>query len=211
MFFTPEWMVRVEVKQFDEFGWFSREFGLEFSGFREIDLQVQESDTLFRIDECVFKSGADCIHECYQGFKLGMGAQKIEENVINETFPKVDQVEEIYDYGAFLLAHAQIDIRGSYASSHGGAIDLVHMRVHEFEGAMFQDEVEYDKHYMGWWTVFGYQMLLFFHEVNHSCYAFFMWNVCVQGHNIRFDQDGIEWEGWEFFSEVEKMFCVFEV
>ena len=34
-----------------------------------------------------------------------MGAQKIEENVINETFPKVDSVEEIYDYGAFLFAH----------------------------------------------------------------------------------------------------------
>ena len=29
------------------------------------------------------------------------------------------------------------------------------MRVHEFEGAVFEDEVEYDMHYMGQWTVFG--------------------------------------------------------
>ena len=29
------------------------------------------------------------------------------------------------------------------------------MRVHEFEGAVFEDEVEYDMHYMGQWTVCG--------------------------------------------------------
>ena len=29
------------------------------------------------------------------------------------------------------------------------------MRVHEFEGAVFEDEVEHDMHYMGQWTVCG--------------------------------------------------------
>ena len=43
------------------------------------------------------------------------------------------------------------------------------MRVHEFEGAMFEDEIEYYVHYMGWW------------------------------------------KEREFFDEVEKMFCVFDV
>ena len=27
------------------------------------------------------------------------------------------------------------------------------MHVHEFEDAMFEDEIEYDGHYMGRWTV----------------------------------------------------------
>ena len=75
---------------------------------------------------------------------------------------------------------------------------------------MFEDEIEYDTHYMGWWTVYGQQVLLF-REVNQGCYAFFVWNVCVQGHDISCDQEGIGWEGWEFFNEVEKMFCVFDV
>ena len=43
--------------------------------------------------------------------------------------------------------------RLEYPSSHGGEKDLVHMHVHEFEGAMFEDEIEYDVHYMGRWTV----------------------------------------------------------
>ena len=51
------------------------------------------------------------------------------------------------------------------------------MRVHEFEGAMFEDEIEYYVHYMGRWAVCGQQVLVFFHEVNRSCYAFFVWNV----------------------------------
>ena len=85
------------------------------------------------------------------------------------------------------------------------------MRVHEFEGAMFEDEIEYYVHYMGWWAVCGQQVLVFFHEVNHGCYAFFVWNVCVQGRDISCDQEGIGWKGWQFFDEVEKMFCVFDV
>ena len=85
------------------------------------------------------------------------------------------------------------------------------MRVHEFEDAMFEDEIEYDAHYMGWWAVCGQQVLVFFHEVNHGCYAFFVWNVCVQGRDISCDQEGIGWKGWEFFDEVKKMFCVFDV
>ena len=84
------------------------------------------------------------------------------------------------------------------------------MRVHEFEGAMFEDEIEYYAQYMGWWAVCG-QVLVFFHEVNHGCYAFFVWNVCVQGRDISCDQEGIGWKGWEFFDEVEKMFCVFDL
>ena len=42
---------------------------------------------------------------------------------------------------------------GSHSSSNEGATDLVYMRVHEFEGAMLEDEIEYDAHYMGRWTV----------------------------------------------------------
>ena len=85
------------------------------------------------------------------------------------------------------------------------------MRAHEFEGAMFEDEFKYYAHYMGWWAVCGQQVLVFFYEVNRSCYAFFVWNVCVQGRDTSCDQDGIGWNGWEFFNEVEKMFCVFDM
>ena len=84
------------------------------------------------------------------------------------------------------------------------------MRVHEFEGAVFEDEVEYDMHYMGQWTVCGQQVLVFFHEVNQGCYAFFVWNVCVQGCDISCNQEGIGWERWEFFNVVENVFCVFD-
>ena len=38
--------------------------------------------------ECVFNGGANCIHKCHQGIKLG--AQENEEDVINKMFPKVD-------------------------------------------------------------------------------------------------------------------------
>ena len=200
----------MEVKQCHAAGWFSVDFRFKFSGFRKIDLHVQESDSLFGVGKCVFDGGADCIHECHQGVKLGVGAQE-NEDVINKTFPKVDQVEESQDYGAFFLSHEQIGIGGRHPSSHGGTLDLVYMRVHEFEGAMFEDEIEYYAHYMGWWAVCGQQVLVFFHEVNHGCYAFFVWNVCVQGRDISCDQEGIGWKGWEFFDEVEKMFCVFDV
>ena len=134
--------------------------------------------SVFGIGACVFDGGANCIHECHQGFVLGKGAQENKENVINETFPKEDQVEASQDYCAFLLADEQIGIVGSHPSCHGGAKDLVYMRAHEFEGAMFGDEVEYDAHYMGQWTVWGQQVPLFFHKVNHSCYAFSVQNVC---------------------------------
>ena len=53
------------------------------------------------------------------------------------------------------------------------------MRVHEFEGAMFEDEIEYYTNYMRQWTVCGQEVLVFCHEVNYSCYASFVWNVCV--------------------------------
>ena len=85
------------------------------------------------------------------------------------------------------------------------------MHVHEFEGAIFEDEIECNAHDMEQWTVCGQQVLAFLHEVNHGCYPFFVWNVCVQERGISYDQEGIEWEGWEFFSEVEEMFCVFDV
>ena len=140
--------------------------------------------------ECVFNSGADCVHECHQGVELRVGALENEENVINETFPKLDQVEESQDYGAFFLVHEQIGIGGSHPGSHGGTKDLVHMRVHEFEGAMFEDEIEYYTNYMRQWTVCGQEVLVFCHEVNYSCYASFVWNVCVQGRDISCDQEG---------------------
>ena len=114
-FFTAEWMVRMEVNQYHAVGWFSIEFRFKLYGFRKIDLHVQESDSLFGIGECVFVDGADYIHECHQGVELGVGAQENEENVINKTFPKVDQVEESQDYGAFFLSHEQIGIGGGGA------------------------------------------------------------------------------------------------
>ena len=60
---------------------------------------------MFGVGESVINSGTDCIHECHQGVELGMGTQENEENVVNETFPKVDQVKESQDNGAFILAH----------------------------------------------------------------------------------------------------------
>ena len=44
---------------------------------------------------------------------------------------------------------------GSHPGFHEGTKDLVYTRVHEFEGAIFEDEIAYDKHYMGRWTVCG--------------------------------------------------------
>ena len=44
---------------------------------------------------------------------------------------------------------------GGHSSSREGTQDLVYMRVHKFEGAMFEDEIEYYAHYMGWWAVCG--------------------------------------------------------
>ena len=58
---------------------------------------------MFGIGECVFDGGADHIHECYQGVKLGVGTQE-NEGVINKTFPKVGQVEESQDYDAFFFS-----------------------------------------------------------------------------------------------------------
>ena len=52
-------------------------------------MHVQESDSLFGVGECLFDSGADCINERHQGFELGVEAQENEENIINETSPKV--------------------------------------------------------------------------------------------------------------------------
>ena len=43
-----------------------------------------------------------------------------------------------------------------HTSSNGGAKDLVHMRVFELEGAMFEDKIEDGLHYMGRWAVCGY-------------------------------------------------------
>ena len=34
-------------------------------------------------------------------------------------------------------------------------MDFVYIRVHEFEGAVFEDEIKYDVHYMGSWPVSG--------------------------------------------------------
>ena len=40
------------------------------------------------VGECVFNGAADCIHECYQGVELGVGAHGNEENVINKTIKR---------------------------------------------------------------------------------------------------------------------------
>ena len=52
------------------------------------------------------------------------------------------------------IAHELIGIDRNHPSFHGGAKDLVYMHV-QFESAMFENEIEYDAHYMGWWTVCG--------------------------------------------------------
>ena len=80
---------------------------------------------------------------------------------------------------------------GSHPNSHGGTQDLVYMHVHEFEDAMFEDEIECYAHYMGWWAVCGQQVLVSFHEVNPGCYVFFVSNVCVQVHDISCDHECI--------------------
>ena len=86
------------------------------------------------------------------------------------------------------------------------------MRVHKFEGAMFEDEIKYYAHYLGRWKICGQQVLAFFQEVIHGCYAFFVWTVCVygreQGRDISCDQEGTGFESRDFFNEVEKMFCL---
>ena len=101
----------MEVKQCHAVGWISIEFCSKFSGFRRIDLHVQESDSLFGAGECVSNGGADLIHEYHEGIKLGV--QENEEDVINKMFPKVDQVEESEDYGEFFFSHEQIGIGGA--------------------------------------------------------------------------------------------------
>ena len=53
----------------------------------------------------------------------------------------------------FLLSHEKIGIGRDHPSSHGCAENLMHMRVHEFKSAVFEDEVKYDVYYAGWWTV----------------------------------------------------------
>ena len=65
---------------------------------------------------------------------------------MNVTFTKADQVEESQDYVAFFLFHEQIGIGGSHPGSNGGTKDLLYIRVHEFEDAMFEDEIEYYAH-----------------------------------------------------------------
>ena len=62
--------------------------------------------------------------------------------------------------------------------AQGGAI-LVPMEVQKFEGAVIENEIKYDVHYMVWWTVCGKQMLVFFHEMNHGFYALLISCVCL--------------------------------
>ena len=100
-------MVRMEVKQCHAV------LSFKFSGFRKIDLHVQESHSLFGIAGCVLDGEADCIQECDQGVKLGVGAKENEEDVIDKTFPKVNQMEESQDYGALFFSHEQIGIGGA--------------------------------------------------------------------------------------------------
>ena len=102
--------------------------------------------------------------------------RKMKKMSSTKRFQKQIKWGESQDYGAFFFSHEQIGIGKNHSSSHGGTQDLVYMRVHD-EGAMFEDEIEYYAHYIGWWAVCGQQVLVFFHEVNHCCYAFFVWNV----------------------------------
>ena len=65
------------------------------------------------------------------------------------------------------------------------------MRVHEFEGAMFENEIQYYVHYMGWWAVCG----------------MFVYRDLTSAVTKR----ALGGRGGSFFDEVKKMFCVFDV
>ena len=82
------------------------------------------------------------------------------------------------------------------------------MRVHEFEGAMFEDEIKYYAHYLGWWTICG-QVFVFFQGVIHGCYAF-LWNVCVQGRDIAVTKRALGSRAGTFLMRLRKCF-VFDV
>ena len=43
-------------------------------------------------------------------------------------------------------------------------------------------------------------------EVNHGCYAFFVWNICVQGRDISYEQEGIGGRGGGFSIRLRKCF-----
>ena len=61
------------------------------------------------------------------------------------------QEQNSQDYGAFRLAYEQIGSWRDHPTSHGGTKDLGYIRVHELEGGVFENEIEYDVPYM--WVV----------------------------------------------------------
>ena len=68
MLFTPE-VVGVEVKQCHAV--------LIVSGFREVDLNIKERNSLFGAGGCVFDGWTDCVHKRHQCFELSV---RIKEN-----------------------------------------------------------------------------------------------------------------------------------
>ena len=46
-----------------------------------------------------------------------------------------------------------IGIGRGHPSTHGCTEDLMYMCVHEFESAVFEDEIKIDVYYVGWWAV----------------------------------------------------------
>ena len=53
----------------------------------------------------------------------------------------------------FILAHELIGIGRGHPSTHECTEDLMYMCVHEFESAVFEDEIKIDVYYVGWWAV----------------------------------------------------------
>ena len=134
----------------------------------------------------------------------------MKKKIVDETFAKVNWMKECQDDSTLFFAYEKIGIEGSHPFSYGGAKDLVDVCVNEIEGAMFKNEIQDCVNYMGRWAACGQEMLLFLHEMNDGCYAIIMLNYCIQGCDISCDQC-IGWEWWKIFSEVEEIFCVFNV
>ena len=130
------------MKQLHAVSGLSVKFCLAFSRFRKVDLHIQERNSFFGVGECVFNRKADCFHKCHQGFELCVRTKADNKNVVNESFPKVNQVKECQDGSTFLFAPEKFGIENSHPCSHGGAEGLVDVCIHEIEGAMFKNKIK---------------------------------------------------------------------
>ena len=94
---------------------------------------------------------------------LGMRTNKNKKNVVNETFPKVNQVNECQVDGKFLFSHEQIGIGGIFLVPMEAPVDVYG---HETKGAVFNNEIEDCTNYMGRWALCRQEMLVFPCKIN---------------------------------------------